>query len=552
MRPLILASLAVVGLAGFTTGQLGTVDLNYNFDSIDIDSGPDTFELFERGTSEVSLSSEFSFRGGHSLHIQDYIENSSFPEFQGYFPTISGGTLEIGFALMTPNPEERFNIALAGDQHFSMAQNGIGFWLLNDSGTLRHMSDSIPKRLFDLTPFRWYWFDIKLDVTNGEYSMNVIDESGAQIINIENQKHPTNSKKSNLKKYSFIGDLEDQGNADFYIDEFILRTDHADSPKPLIAPGRRSLFVDLWDAQDRKNENINFCLPPKLPYDFLDIYNTQGLSVLQDNVDALRVLLSSPDQQTLTDFSHEEALINGISKWAQGCLNLREGQFQEAIKNLELAYSIIGYTPATQQSLAIAYANIKDYYGAKLITARGQQQWHNDVRWLVLSASIGFMSSQLEDSETALTSVANSIKYDAKKAQQVMREIDWLRHSAVTNVRYNQVWNEDTEVYIIAEQYYFSLLWQSRYREAENYAKEFAQLLTRYNLVSPLWIERAGDAALFSKDLSSAEKQYTEALKLNKNKMSALQKLSDVYFLQNKVDKEREIRESIFGALNYE
>jgi len=149
LTSLILA-ISLPLLTGFTSGHLGRVDIKYDFESKDIASGPDSFELFEATTSEVSISSKYAFRGSRSLHIQDYQENQSFPEFQGYFPRVSGGTLKIGFALMTPNPEEPFNIAFAGPEHFRMTQNGLGFWLINDAGTLRHMSDSIPKRLLNL------------------------------------------------------------------------------------------------------------------------------------------------------------------------------------------------------------------------------------------------------------------------------------------------------------------------------------------------------------------------------------------------------------------
>jgi len=268
---LILAVISLTILVGFKTGYLGSVDIYYDFESIEIDSGPDTFELFEQSTSEVSLSSAFAFRGAYSLHIQDYVKNSDFPEFQGYFPPVSSGTIEVGFALMTPTPEEPFNIAFAGKKHFSMVKDGIGFWLFNKSGTLRHMSDSIPKKLLELTPFQWYWFEITLDIDKGEYSLKVSDEFDNEIISLEKQKHPINATGSSLQKYSFIGDLEDQGNGDLYIDEFIFRTDYAESPKPLIAPGRRSLFIDQWNEYHKKLENIDFCLAPKLPYDFINI-----------------------------------------------------------------------------------------------------------------------------------------------------------------------------------------------------------------------------------------------------------------------------------------
>jgi hypothetical protein len=551
-RWLIIIAISLFGLMGFETGQFGSVYINYNFESIEIDSGPDTFELFEASTSEVSLSSRFAFRGRHSLHIQDYVENSSFPEFQGYFPEVNGGTIEIGFALMTPTPSESFNIALAGSNHFSMTKDGIGFWLFNDSGSLRHMSDSIPKRLFDLTAFKWYWFEIVLDVSRGKYSLIVSDDYGAVIINLDQQKHPTNVKKSGLDKYSFAGDLNDRGNANLYIDEFVLRTDYADSPEPLLAPGRRSLFVDQWNKYHKQIENLDVCLAPQLPYDFINIYNTVGLKNLQENVDVLKILLSSPSEKTLVEFTHENKLMNGVSKWALGCLNLKTGDYYQAIKNFEAAQTIIGVSPATQMGLAIVYANAKHEYGANAVVANGIQAWPDDARWFVLSAALGFISGRAEDSEAAISAMANSFKLSSKEAKALLEDFGWLNEPAVTNLKSSEVWNKEVEDLVVAEQYYFSLLWQDRYNEAQNYADDVNRLLRKHRISSPIWLERAGDAALFAKDFSSAEREYKKALKAREYSLSSLMKLADVYFLQGRVDDERDIRESIFGALNYE
>ena len=552
MRTLLIVLVCLLGLTGFKTGYHGSVDIKYDFESVDIASGPDTFELFEATSSEVSIASQYAFRGAHSLHLRDRSANRSFPEFQGYFPAVRDGTLEIGFALMTPNPEEPFNIAFAGDQHFRMTQHGIGFWLINDAGMLRHMSDSIPKRLFKLTPYQWYWFEVVLDVTNGEYSLRVSDESGRELLALDQQTHPSSAKGSSLQKYSFAGDLEDRGNANFYIDEFVLRTDFADSPKPLIAPGRRALFVDQWDEYHRKIEKLDVCLAPKLPYDFIDIYNTEGLQTLQSNVGALRLLLASPSEQELAEFEHDEDMINGVAKWAEGCLNLENGNYDRAIKNLETAERMIGNSPATQMSLAIAYAKVNQQYSAQSLISIGQATWPDDVRWQVLSAAVGFMFDRAQDSESAISGVANSIELNAGKAGALMQDIGWLTDPAAEIMKTELVWNAQTEDFIVAEQYYFALLWQDRYREAENYADDFMRLLRRYGFTSALWQERVGDAALFSKRLSAAETAYERALKLQSNRLSTLQKLADVYFLQGRFNDERRVRESIFGALNYE
>lgn len=552
MRSYLLAIVCCLALTGFKTGQLGSVEIRYDFESVEIDSGPDTFELFEANSAEVSLSSQFAFRGGYALHLQDQSGNQDFPEFQGYFPTVSGGTLELGFAFMTPDPSEPFNIALAGDNHFKMTKDGLGFWLFNDAGTLRHVTNSIPKRLIELVAYQWYWVAAQIDVSSGVYSLSISDEYGDQLVALDQQANPTAAKRSNLRKYSFAGDLEDRGSANLYVDDFILRTDFADSPAPIIAPGRRALFIDQWNLYHKKIQNIDFCLAAKLPYDFIDIYNTDGLRVLQDNVASLRVLLDSPDAETLAEFTHESDVINGVHKWVTGCSKLKSGQIELAIEDLEIAQAALGYSPATQLALAVAYARTEQYYEAHAMVSAGQLAWPEDVRWLVLASAISFMLDQAGDAEMALSRVTQRLTIDPEEARTVMEGMGWLTSSAVSRIRKQQVWNDQVEGFILAEQFYFSLLWQDRYGEAQSFVDDFNRSLRRHKLASPLWQERGGDAALFDQRFAAAESQYRRAIDMQGGRVSALQKLADVYFLQGRAADERRVRESIYGALNYE
>ncbi len=549
----LILSLIVIGcLTGFKTGFLGSVNIDYDFESIDMASGPDTFELFENISSVVAVNSNYAFRGARSLHLKDRADNNDFPEFQGYFPTVNGGVLEVGFALMTPTPSEPFNIALAGQAHFKMQKNGLGFWLFNDGGTLRHMSNSIPKKLFSLQPFQWYSINVSIDTRTGEYSLRVSNELGEQLVFLEQQKHPVNAAGSSLDKYSFSGDLNDTGAANFFIDAFFLRTDQADSPKPLIAPGRRDLFVDKWNHYYQQTQKIKYCLPPQLPYDFIDIYNTAALQTMQANSEILRLLLDSPSSSSLENFEHPEPLISGVAKWASGCSKLKQGEFAQAVSDLEDASELIGYSPAVQSGLAIAHANLGLFHAAQSIALRAQMNWPDDVRWQVLQAAIGFIAGRPEESEATLSNLANSIRLNKREASELMRSLGWFDQGAIAKLKFDQVWNEFAEDYIVAEQYYFSLLWQKRFDESLSFAGDVTEMLAQNDMVSPLWLERAADAAFFSKQYRSAERLYKRVLEESRHRVSALMKLSDVYFLQGQHDQERRIRESIYGALRYE
>jgi hypothetical protein len=120
--------------------------VSYSFDDEHIESGPDTFQIFERSRGTARLSPEFRYSGFYSVELRDVAGDNDFPELQGYFPVLDSGTLQVHFAFMTPEPLEPFNIALAGPAHFTLQPDGIGFWLKNRNGHFYHVSDSMPKR----------------------------------------------------------------------------------------------------------------------------------------------------------------------------------------------------------------------------------------------------------------------------------------------------------------------------------------------------------------------------------------------------------------------
>jgi hypothetical protein len=72
-----------------------------------------------------------------------------------------------------------------------------------------------------------------------------------------------------------------------------------------------------------------------------------------------------------------------------------------------------------------------------------------------------------------------------------------------------------------------------------------------------VWLERAGDAALFLEDYRGAQEFYEKSLQeieqqglQASQKSGVLLKLSDVHFLLNDVVKERLYREKIYGSLS--
>ena len=103
--------------------------VQYSFDDNALDTGPDTFTVFQKAKGSVRLTTQNRFSGYRSIEIRDVAGDKDFPELQGYFPLRTRGKLFLHFALMTTNPAEEFNIALAGPEWFTLRRNGIGFWL---------------------------------------------------------------------------------------------------------------------------------------------------------------------------------------------------------------------------------------------------------------------------------------------------------------------------------------------------------------------------------------------------------------------------------------
>ena len=179
-------------------------------------------EIFEHGRGRVDWSSDIRRNGRETVRISDVAGDGDFPEVQGDFPIIDGGTLRFQFALLVATPQESFNIALAGPQHFTMEKDGIAFWLKSEDGFLCHVSDGIPKKLFAIEPFVWYSIDATLDIDAGTYDLRITRDK-EPVIELKQQPNATQSAHSALRLFSFAGSVfEDDSNVCYYIDDVML------------------------------------------------------------------------------------------------------------------------------------------------------------------------------------------------------------------------------------------------------------------------------------------------------------------------------------------
>lgn len=220
----------------------------YTFDGALPPTGPDTFRVIEKARGQVVRTPAFRFSGSYSVELQDQPGDGDFPELQGYFERRETGQLFAHFAFLTTDPEQTFNIALAGPRWFALQKDGLAFWLENRGGTLVHMSDSIPKRLLSLAAFTWYQADLLYDLDRGSYDLAIFQEGVPQpLVSLVGQPNATSHKGSAVDKFSFIGDRgEDTSAVVYYVDDILIAADTKVQPPVFMAPGRRKLFVELF------------------------------------------------------------------------------------------------------------------------------------------------------------------------------------------------------------------------------------------------------------------------------------------------------------------
>ena len=210
-------------------------------------SGPDTFWIRQTGDGEVALSDAFRYRGKRSLHVSEVPDNHDFAEFLAYFRDTREGAVFVQYYLLLTDPAQRFNFGLAGDEWFlSSDKHGQAIWLQTDDGWFRHRAFGGWEDLFEPRPFSWYFIDLVYYVDRGTYDLAIYEEGLEEpVADLRAARAMHGHKESAVRYFSLIGDLEDTGRFDFFVDELIIATDPEVLQKPFVAPGRRRFFVDF-------------------------------------------------------------------------------------------------------------------------------------------------------------------------------------------------------------------------------------------------------------------------------------------------------------------
>lgn len=499
--------------------------VRYSFDDDGVETGPDTFAIFQNARGAVRLASSNRFSGYRSIEIRDVAGDRDFPELQGYLPLRSHGMVALHFAVTVVNPEEELNIALAGPQGFRLGKDGIAFWLKTIDGYLCHYSDSMPKRLLRPQPFAWYVVDVLYDVSRGRYDLTVW-EQGRQdpVVRLRGQPNAANQPQSAINKFSFIGDTgTDDSNVDYYIDDISVSTDEHITLAPFVAPGRRKLFVDYWHEQQRSQYGR---ARPLAAMSFSDF----GMSAR--DIQSLRQAGMWDRVQLLLDGRHpsipdgiadrDRLFLDAAALWSEAQAAFARGDIVLAFDRFETASRLIPWAPIYQLDAVLCLAALERWEEVDRRLATILDAWRDDMRLPVAVAMIGIARADLAQAERWLTLPAE------------------------------QSADGSTSPPFISEQYFYVLLWQHQTAAASMFAQRMADHERRRGASPAMWIERIGDAAFMENDFATARARYEESAGSDREPWPprVLQKLSDVHLRLGDVANERLYREKVYGRLD--
>jgi len=513
----------VLALAAAPGGEtLSRSLVQYSFDD-ELATGPDTVAVFAKADGWVRLTPAFRFSGYRSVEIHDVAGDGRFPELQGYFALRKSGVLYVHFALMTADPFETFNLALAGPRWFRLEKDGIAFWLLSREGHLYQYSDSMPKKLIPLRPFVWYLIDLAYDIDAGKYDMTLREEgSAAPVLGLKEQINAPNQAGAAVDKFSFIGDTgEDTSGVTYYVDDVVISADRPMAQAPFVAPGRRKLFVDAWNEYEKLAGSRIVCLPAQelidvgLTTEAAEELDRQGLlPLLEDLLEG-----SAADGATNPEGSGDTGRhLEAIARWNRGCAALASGRADRALRWFEEASGAVPEARVYPLSAALALARLGKFEEAQARMAALGRAWRSDPRFAVASAMIGVAAGDLDMAEASLRSPA--LETAETESSDAMRQ-----------------------------RYFFVLLWKRWYQEAERFAAQVVDRLAEKGQTSSDWLERAGDACLLSGDHAAALSWYERSRKAGGSSSLLLTKLSDAHHLAGNLEKERECREAVYGSL---
>jgi hypothetical protein len=514
----------ILGMSSANAGEL----VRYSFDEETLESGPDTFAVFQNSGGSVRLSSEFKLSGHQSVELRDKANDGDFPELQGYFPVRKKGTLFVHFAIMVATEKEDFNIALAGPQWFKFRPDGMAMWFISKKGEIYLRSSHGDKFIFKLKGFVWYVFDIEYRIDAGVFDLKVSDERGDSVATLTSEPNAIQMPGAAVDKFSFIGDhpavgsieKRDSSSVVYYVDDIVIRDDEAEEPKAFAAPGRRKLFIDAWYEAKKEMKSTVKCFMPE-PLVDLGLTSESKENLRQSGfLDAIKkVVYQSKSLATreLDSFSGDQRqLLEASQKWMLGCKAVASKTFEEAQKNFDQAAQMAPRARIFRTSKLIPLAMLGKWEEFDRLSDELRAEWREDSTYL---AFLGRLSLNRKELGMVSDLIRDKTRSEDLKSSHGRK---------------------------LAELYFATLLWNDKFSEALSVSKDLAAALGE----NGIWAMYRGDAAFYMGDFQDAKSWYEKVRGGPWDTYLATLRLSDVHFKLGDLTKERQYREKIYGSLS--
>ena len=505
-------------------GEPSPILVSYSFDDGLVDTGPDTFRVFEYARGTVQLSKLYRVSGVRSVEIRDRAGDGDFPELQGRFPLRRDGILFLHFALLVADPSQELNVALAGPAGFRLGGDGIAFWLAVRDGALVHVSDSIPRRLLEVEPFTWYEVDLEYRVADGVYDLRIRREGEeAPRVELAGVPNAASHPGSAVDTFSFIGDPgTDRSTVDYFVDDVVVASTREAVEGPFVAPGRRHTFVDLLERYRGVPPRLE-CVPTEAPGDFgLDASRLAALRG-RGQLEALeRALADQEVDPVAADAASTGSTVRAALDWRAGCRALAAEQFASALASFDrAAHDLPG--PLVTLSRALALSGLGRREEAAAALDQVPASWRVEPRYGLALARLGAREGRLDDAQ---------------------RWAEWSRGAARPSTVVGRLAaQEEFYLEMLAGNFdrAFGIAAAARSERAAEQEPADLRELRR-------WDELAGDAAFAAGRVDDAERLYRAAAG-DRMETRLLLKLSDVAWKRGDRGAERRLRETVYGSL---
>jgi hypothetical protein len=328
----------------------------------------------------------------------------------------------------------------------------------------------------------------------------------------------------------------------FYVDDVYVANDTGDDAPPLVAPGRRMLFVDMYDRYRARLYEKPGCPPVVDHEDF-------GLGNLE--MQELAAVRGGSLFEAVARIEQPSPEIEAIRLWQQGCAAPRGCREPCALELFRQATELWPTAKMYPMSQLLALVAEKRWEEADELLLMIRGDWLSDPRFPALAAMIGIARGNLDRAEKWLRATVDELPVEYE--DPLIRRL-WTGRVDTQLVRdlrqaYPGSWNDFIATSLVLEQRYYVLLWRREYDAARRYAQRMVDRFREMKLPTMTWIVREADAAFYQEDYGNARELYQAVLRASPEQTAILLKLSDVHFMLGNADLERSYREKIYGTL---